>query len=200
MKYRYIILSLGFFCVMLSACSPVAVPPKQYYNLSATLPMQSQTSAQRVLLVTPTSAESPYKGNKIAYTEQEQPYQIHTFAENYWASAPAKLVTPNVTNAMISSGHFKAVANPPYGGSADYRLDTDLLTLVQQFNGNTSQVVFSLHAVLVNAQSNQILHSKNFTVTQTASANNPQAGVVAANQALTSVLQQLQTWVVNSTP
>ena len=183
-----------------TACSPVATPPKYYYNLTATTPvMRSVNPSSHVLLVTPSSVESPYKSNKIAYTEQTSPYQISYFGEHYWASTPDKLLTPNITNAMVNTGHFRAVANPPYGGTADYRLDTDLVTLVQQFNGTNSQVTLSLRAVIVNAQNDQILRSQRFTVTKASSANNPQAGVIAANQALAEILSQLQVWVVGQT-
>lgn len=184
----------------LTACSPVATPPRNLYNLSVTIPPKTATNAsQRVLLVTPTSAESPYKTNKMAYTTVGQPYQVNYFAEHFWAGAPSKLILPNISNAMIATGHFKAVVNPPYGGTANYRLDTDLLMLVQQFNSQGSQVTLSLHAVVANAQSDQIIRSQNFTVTQAASANNPQAGVIAANQALATLLPQLQAWVVSQT-
>lgn len=187
--------------VLLTACSPVKVPPKHYYNLTTAAPLQSKTaSGHSILLVTPTSAESPYRSNRMAYTKQEQPYQVSYFGENFWAGAPAKLIAPNIATAMINTGHFKAVATPPYGGAADYRLDTDLLSLVQQFNGDSSQTTLSLHAVLVSAQSNLILSSQDFTVTKPATANNPQAGVVAANQALADAMQQLQAWVVKQTP
>ena len=180
-----------------TACSPVTLPPKHYYNLEANLGQAKQnTASQLVILVTPTGAEAPYRSNKMAYSKSESPYQISYFAENYWASPPARLISPNVTRAMNASGYFKAVANPPYGGMATYRLDTDLLTLRQQFNGNTSSVTLSLQAVLVNAESNQVLRSRLFTVTQAAVANNPEAGAIAANQALSNVMQQLQSWVI----
>lgn len=193
-------LTLSAVLLTLTACSPVATPPKYYYNLTATTPvMHTVNPTAHVLLVTPSSVESPYNTNKIAYTEQTSPYQISYFGEHYWASTPDKLLTPNITNAMINTDHFKAVANPPYGGTADYRVDTDLVTLVQQFNGTSSQVTLSLRAVIVNAQNDQILRSQRFTVTKAASVNNPQAGVIAANQALAEILSQLQVWVVGQT-
>lgn len=183
--------------LLLTACSPVTLPPKHYYNLMTDVGQAKQkASSQFVLLVTPTGAEAPYRSNKMAYSESDSPYQISYFAENFWASPPARLISPNITRTMQASGYFKAVANPPYGGMATYRLDTDLLTLIQQFDGNRSSVTLSLQAVLVNAQSNQVLRSHQFTVTQAALANNPQAGAVAANQALNQIMRELQHWVI----
>lgn len=195
MLLRNALVILALF--LLTACSPVTLPPKHYYNLQADVGQAKQNpTSQLVLLVTPTGAEAPYRSNKMAYSQSESPYQISYFTENFWASPPARLISPNVTRTMQASGYFKAVANPPYGGMATYRLDTDLLTLLQQFNGNTSSVTLSLQAVLVNAQSNQVLRSRQFTVTQAAVANNPQAGAIAANQALSNIMQQLRSWVI----
>jgi ABC-type uncharacterized transport system auxiliary subunit len=102
---------------------------------------------------------------------------------------------PNMINSLSQSGLFKAVVVAPYGEQVDYRLDSDLQTLQQQFTGKQSQVVLVIRTELTHVTTNQILADRVFKETVTVNGNGPQAGVVAANQALSQFLVALNTWL-----
>lgn len=181
---------------MLTACSPVTLPPKQNYNLVAQLPApQVKQRSQIVLLVSRMTAQASVSSNKMAYTQSNYPYQVSYFAEHFWLNPPAKLIMPNIINSLSQSGLFKAVVVAPYGEQVDYRLDSDLQTLQQQFTGKQSQIILVIRTELTHVTTNQIVADRVFKETVTVNGNGPQAGVVAANQALSQFLVALNTWL-----
>jgi len=184
------------FCLICAACSPlkpVQTIEIQKHILEASVTQKiyckNNKYANKTLLVNVPTASPGYDTKKMIYTKQ--PYELKEFAFNQWVAPPAKMIQPVIVDALSQSGLFKSVVGSPFSGKPDYMLAVQLLTLQQEFTPESSQVNFSMRVELIDRNTRKIIKSRVFTVSQMAVANNPHAGVVAANEALATALSLL---------
>jgi cholesterol transport system auxiliary component len=180
----------------LSACSfgPVKVPNANTYVLSD---ISSQAAYPKVLseslTVMPVVASRGFDSTAMMY--QATPYQLTSFAQNTWAAPPANMITPLLLKSLQRSQLFKTVILGPAMSSTSYGLNTTLLGLYQDFTVKPSQIVLSLNVSLGNNQTNQVVADKVIMVRVKATAENPYAGVVAANVALSQSMDDVVQFV-----
>jgi cholesterol transport system auxiliary component len=141
------------------------------------------------LIVTPPRAAAGFGSQRIIYIRQA--HQLEYFAFSEWIDTPARMLSPLILAAARNTGAFSAVVHAPTSASADLRLDTEVLQLQQEFFGEPSQVRFALRTDLVEEGSRRIIASREFVAVAPASPATPYGGVVAANQAVHSVLESL---------
>ena len=79
----------------------------------------------------------------------------------------------------------------PIAAAGDLRLDTELLRLQQDFATQPSHVHFTLRAHLVDNATRRVLAWRVFDASVAAATDDPYGGVVAANRAVQTVLEQL---------
>ena len=77
----------------------------------------------------------------------------------------------------------------------DYRLDTEILQWQQEFLTQPSQIHCALRTQLVEIQSQRVLAVKEFEVLAPAESEDAHGGVIAFNQALPQLLEQIGEWV-----
>lgn len=176
---------------LLTGCSfdPVKMPLVHQYTLSVVNTKQySKTSPNKTILVTLPTAAPAFQSKNMWYSKE--PYQIQSFSYNEWVAAPNNMLLPLLVESLTSSHYFKAVVSPPYSGISYYRLDTQILDFRQYFFDKNSEFRFVLHATLVNENTHNVIFSRDFSAMIKAAAN-PESGVIAANQAVQQVLNQL---------
>lgn len=206
MTYPPFLRILSMSVVLFSACfmtgcsllKPVKDNSPAIYTFSvpmAEIP-QAKLSSKTLLVSEPQSAPD-YDSHKMIYLTE--PYRLQAFAKNQWADTPAILLQPLIAERLQATGHFLAVAATPFSGVSDIKLDTALLRLQQDFTHNPSQVELILSARLMNATTRRVIAIKRFEVIVPATANTPYAGVVATNQAVDLLLNQLTEFVVTHT-
>jgi len=193
-KVKLLIVQL--FSLALAGCfSAVTLPQKQLYTLSPNkLNLKKYQRSHKTLLVIPVQASDSVDKEKMAYVKQ--PYQLSYFSDHAWAAEPADQITGLITNALRQSNYFKAVATSPFTGTTDLKLSTHLYVLQQNFLYNPSQEQLKLSAQLINTTSGKVIAGKVFYYSIKAHSNNPYGGVVAANQAVKLMLQDLTGFVV----
>jgi cholesterol transport system auxiliary component len=196
MQKKYV--SVIVLAMSVSACSfgPVKVPNANTYRLTD---MGQQTYPKPLgasLTVMPVVASRGFDSAAMMY--QAAPYQLTSFAQNTWAAPPASMLTPLLLKSLQHSNLFHAVILGPAMNNTDYSLNTTLLALYQDFTVQPSQIVLSLDVSLGNNQSNQVVADRVMTIHVNATANNPYAGVVAANVALTQGLDDVAQFVNES--
>ena len=181
--------------VLLAAC--VGPQGKQAdtatYLLNATLPAKS-VSAKSVLtlLVTPTRAHPGFDTPRMAYVREAN--RIEYYAYHRWVETPARMLTPLIAQALESSGAFGAVVQSPASVRANLRLDTELVSLVQDFTQQPSRVRLALRAQLVDAGSGAVIATRTFEAQVSATAEAAQGGAAAANRATLEILSKLSDW------
>ena len=113
----------------------------------------------------------------------KKPFQVEAFVENAWASPPGDMLHPLIVQSLQRTGYFHAVTSSPYSEEADYRLDTQLLVLNQNFLKKPSVIEFVVKVVLTNNDNNHIMASRIISHQIPCSRDTPYGGVIAANRA-----------------
>lgn len=182
--------SLFFSVLILSACSPVKVPPVQEYKLEKASTVRTRQTAHRyTLLVSKPLAASGYTTRDMRY--MAKPYELASFAKNSWVAPPADMLETLLIESLENSQHFYAVVRAPFAGMTHYRLDTQLLSLRQNFLKRPSRIELAIKADLINQKTNKIVRSKRFIAEVKATEDTPYGGVMAANKAVRNVLGQI---------
>ncbi|HAZ7572218.1 ABC-type transport auxiliary lipoprotein family protein [Legionella sp. PATHC032] len=171
---------LGILTLM--SCSPVKVPVTNEYQLTAYSTKQLTRKPRPITMqVTLPEAVAGYQTEEMLY--MKKPFKLEPFVKNAWTSPPADMLFPLLVQSLQSSGYFYAVTSSPYSEEADYRLDTQLLKLEQNFIKKPSVLEFSAKIVLTHISDNQIIGSRIVSLQIPCSQDTPYGGVIAANQA-----------------
>jgi cholesterol transport system auxiliary component len=101
------------------------------------------------------------------------------------------MLGPVLVNALSASGRFRAVMGGPANVSGDLRLDIEIVSLQQEFDTTPSHARVSLRAQLIDLENRDVLATRTFEAVQAAPSEDPYGGVVAINQALEQLLDQL---------
>lgn len=191
----------------LSACSvltPKSTAPPAFYALDDTLATTTRpaaatpAAASLTLIVNPVRAASGFDSQRIIYLRE--PHKMEYFARSEWVDTPARMLGPLLVSALSQNGGFQAVVMASGSASADLRLDTEIVRLQQEFFSNPSSVRVTLRAYLVDEKTRRVVAWQEFDQRVDATADNAQAGVVAANRAVHAVLNELTQFVVVRQP
>ncbi len=191
------ILTITCLTILLCACA-VKLPSVATYVLTVpVLPIHPGIpKTHKVLLVSNMVANPGYKTEKMIYVTS--PGHLGEFTRHKWVAPPAQMLTPLIVQRIEAKNYFHAVIMPPFEGNSDFRLETRLLVFQQEFIQSTSQVRCVIQAVLINSKTNKVLRSGQFQTVVASSANNPQGGVLAANQAAEQISEQIAQFVVTA--
>lgn len=175
---------LGIFIVILglAGCSAVKVPVTNEYQLSSFSTKQWVSKSGGVtLLVTAPEAAASYQTQEMLYVDK--PFKLEAFAKNSWTAPPADMLFPLLIQSMQRTGYFSAVTSSPYNEKADYRLDSQLLALEQNFLRKPSVLNLSVKVVLTRTSDSRVIGSRIISLQTPCQKDTPYGGVLAANQA-----------------
>ncbi|RUR19237.1 hypothetical protein ELY21_04995 [Legionella sp. km535] len=190
------ILSIFILSFGLISCSPVKTPVTSEYQLSSFSAKQWVAKPRHVsILVTAPDAVAGFQTEQMMYVKK--PYQLEAFVKNAWTSPPADMLFPLLVQSLQRTGYFYAVTSSPYSEEADYRLDTQLLTLDQNFLKKTSVLEFDVKVVLTRTSDNKVIGSRIISQHIPCLADTPYAGVVAANKASLQFTAQAVDFVIS---
>jgi len=174
-----------------SLLKPTATPPPAFYALDAVrvAPPPSAPPGAPTLVINPPTAAAGFDSQRIIYVRE--PHKLEYFAHSEWVDPPARMLTPLLAAAIAGTGAFRAVVLTPSAAAADVRLDTEIIRLQHDFQSQPSRVRFTLRAYLVENKARRVLAWREFDAVVPAAAENPYGGVVAANRAVQTVLDEL---------
>ena len=184
--------------VALCACSalgPSATPVPTFNSLNGN-PVSSPVTAWEAalpraptLIINPPRAAAGFDSQRIIYLRE--PHKLEYFAHSEWVEPPARMLGPLMVAALQNTGAFRAVVLAPGAASGDLRLDSEIVRLQHEFQTKPSQVHFTLRAYLLNDKTRRVLAWREFDVIEAAAGENPYGGVLAANRAAQTLLDQL---------
>jgi len=158
--------------------------PRQVTRAPAALPQTAPT-----LIVNPPHAAAGFDSRRMVYVREA--HKRETFAYSEWVDTPARMIAPLIVAALEDSGAFRAVVMTPSAAAGNLRLDTEVIRLQHEFQAAPSRVRLTLRAHIVDNATRQVLAWREFDETVDAAGGNPYGGVLAANRAVQTVLQQL---------
>ena len=185
--------------IMMSACASQSEPPVIEYALSPpVLPVSlPENQLPLTLRVARIEASRIYQVPDLYY--QESAYQRNPYAYNRWVDAPITLLQLVIQDRLAQQGLFKAVLSSTSTLAADRRLEITLHDFSQHFGADGScEGVVRLRANLVDARKGRLLGSRQFMARVPAGSRTAAGGVVAINEAVSRVLQEMTDWLVTT--
>jgi cholesterol transport system auxiliary component len=146
------------------------------------------------LLVLQPETAAPYDTVQMAYSTK--PHEVAYFNHHEWSALPAQMLFPLLTETMEKTGYFSVVITPPYPGPYDYALRTKILELQQDFTSDTPAVLLSLRLELTDVATHQVIAANDIVVRQPMSGKTADAGVTAANLAVSTALRRTAGFVL----
>ena len=181
--HKSIGLLLSFF--MLSGCAPVKTSVMHQYTLENAYDKKTtHKHLNYTLLITKPEAMAGYQTNQMLYVKT--PFTLEPFAKNAWVSPPAAMLYPVLVKHIQDSHVFRAITSTPFADKTDYRLDTQLITLNQNFLAKQSTLNFTAKIAITRVSDNHVLASQLVVKHIPCSSNTPLGGVIAANKASTA--------------
>lgn len=203
--YIFLLFSLPLITAGCNALLSKQPLQKTYYSLERIQIKSAEEFTPSSFLEMPTlmiglpKANAGFDTKRIIYTRA--PLQLEYFAKNEWIDTPARMLQPLLISAMEKTGSFKAVLPKHSSGKSDIRLESEIVQLIQIFNskasdrkpgnGKTSQVQFTLRVTLIDNSTNTVIGHREFDEMVNAISDDPPGGVLAANQAVNTVLEKV---------
>lgn len=187
-----------------AALTPAVAPHPRFFSLAdargaaQVAPQTGNTAAATAptLIVSPPHAAAGFDSPHIVYVRQAS--QLEYYAHNEWVDTPARMLAPLIVGAIEPGGAFRAVVQTPSTVAGDMRLDTEVLRLQHEFLSKPSRVRFTLRAYLVDNVTRRVLASREFDAVAAAPSEDAYGGVMAANEAVRSVLEGLAAFCVET--
>jgi cholesterol transport system auxiliary component len=185
-------------CAMLfSGCtlfSPVNVDTKKNVLNTIPLDLRSERTHPATLLVLEPETTPVYATTQMAYSTQT--HQIAYFAKNEWAETPSQMIQPLIVKTLQNTHYFSEVLSPPDFGRHTFELRIEILELQQDFTSEPAMLKLAMRISLRRDATNQVVATKELSVSQPMSEKNPYVGVVAANEAMPKLLRELAAFVI----
>ena len=185
----------GLLLTLAGGCGALrltATPPQSsFYALDSVkiaTPAASPDAAT-TLIINPPRASAGFDSPRIIYVRET--HKLEYYAYNEWVDTPARMLTPLIIDAVGNSGAFRAVVLASSAATGDLRLDTAILRLQHEFHSQPSRAHFTLRAYIVDNMTRQVLVWREFDESVAATSEDAYGGVVAANRAVQTVLEQL---------
>ena len=180
----------------LIGCSAIKIPVANQYMLDAyskKILVKNKTDVS--ILVSTPEALAGYQTEQMHYVQK--PYELESFANNAWISPPASMIYPLILQSLQKTGYFHAVASGPYADRADYRLDTQVMMLQQNFLHKPSSIELVLKVALTHISDNRLVASRMISEHVPCTMDTPYGGVIAANQATQAMTSTLSHFVIS---
>lgn len=134
-----------------TALQPPRVESPTLYVLVAQ-PLHSPKPVRRdvVIEVAQPRARAGFDTPQMAYIRQ--PYELDYFAASRWADAPTRMLAPLLAQVLEQTGSFRAVVQAPTNVPADFRIDTEIVRLQQNFSVRPSRVELTLRIQLTDVR------------------------------------------------
>ena len=191
------VLLLSLIAFLMTACTAIKPSVTNQYTLNAfSNQAYKRTASARSILVNKPESVAGFETEQMLY--MNKPYELGIFAHNAWIDPPGDMLFPLIVQSLQSSGYFFAVASTASSETTDYRLDTQLIELQQNFLYKPSVLEFAAKVVLTKVSTNQIIASRVIKKRIPCPQNTPYGGVIAANQATRLFTADLTRFVIDS--
>lgn len=189
-------LTIWVLLLFLAGCSPIKTPVSNEYKLGeySNKRLASSPSKLSIFVATP-EAVAGYGNEDMLYVNK--PFELSSFVNNAWVDPPATMLLPLIAQSLQHSGYFYAVTSSPHSESTDYRLDTQLIELQQNFLTKPSHVDLVVKVVLSNVNDNRVVASRLISQQVKCPTDTPYGGVTAANIAAKNFTAEATTFVVS---
>ncbi len=188
--------------IMLSFLGCESIVPREQpvttYELAPRLPDVKHTARPLSIYVASPRSSAVYGSSRIAYVKR--PYEVNYYALNEWAAEPARLLEPLLVASLEASNLFESVTSGATSPPTELRLDTQIVTLRQEFDANSSKTRVVIRAEVVDTVSRRVVLSRRLEAFEPATTPDAYGGVGAANRALERLLAEIVALCARASP
>jgi cholesterol transport system auxiliary component len=141
------------------------------------------------LRVNSSTASAGFDSARMVYSRVL--YKLEYFAHNEWIDTPARMLTPLIVNTLKDKSLFSAVTLAASTADSSYSLDTQIIRLQQQFFSPPSSERLTVSATLIDNVKHKVVFVHELDVVVMAKTDTPYGGVIAANEAVDTMLTEL---------
>ncbi len=134
-----------------------------------------------------------FESSRMAYVQV--PHELNYFATSQWAESPARILAPLLVQRLEDGRMWSSVIQMPTSIRGDYRLELTNVTLVQEFLQDPSRIRLAWRGQLVSIKDRKVVGTRNFEREERAFSEDAYGGVLAAQHAATSLLNELTEWL-----
>jgi cholesterol transport system auxiliary component len=196
MKGRLVALTATLLCAC-SELKPPATEPVTTHVLNVRPPVVAEQRRDIAIEVAMPRAWPGFDSMDMVY--QADPYILQRYAVNRWVDTPPRMLAPLLLRALEDSGAFRAVVQPPLTAPADFRLDTEVVRLVQDFGTRPSTMRIALRVQVTDLRARRVVAARVFEDAEPASTETAVGGATAANVALARMLSEVVRFCVAET-
>ena len=170
--------------------------PAHTYRLSLDLDRAEASPADingQILQVSLPLAEPGFETPRMVYVKRL--YELEHYALNQWADQPARMFASLMVQALGRTGSWRAVVPVPGPIRGDFRLDSYGFSLQQEFMQDPSLVRVTLRAQLIEMKESRLVGTRAFEAVEKAQSDDAYGGVLAANRAIATLLDDLASWL-----
>jgi len=138
-------------------------------------------------------AEAGFEQPRMAYLQR--PYEVNYYATNVWVDTPPRMLAPLLLQSLERMSVWRVVVPMPTAARGDYRLDISGLVVQQEFLQRPSGTRIRLRAQLTETKEQRIMGVRSLESFEPAPSEDAYGGVLAANRAVTRVLESLNDWI-----
>ena len=201
MKNRMFIVVI--FLVFIAGCSLNKITPEiNTYTLSPPSKVMVPTASSadlksKVVQLKPADASRVFSGTNIIYRDQQQGF--NSYAYSRWSDSPVNLLNFYLQQVLEQSQLFSVVIPPDSLSGADLLLESTLYDFSHHVdNKSNSSGVISIQFYLVDARSKKVITTKQFSAQVTAKQFNAEGAVLALNQAMNKISDELLAWLATT--
>jgi cholesterol transport system auxiliary component len=191
------VIGSAWLMLMLGGClaPQTSTEPAHTYRLSVDQSREVRRSAADapILFVGTPQAEPGYDTTKMVYVKR--PYEVEYYAVNQWAEQPTRMFGSLLIRSLEAIGSWRAVVPWPSAIHGDLRLDSSGFAVQQEFTQDPSVVRVRVRAQLVDVKESKILGTRSFERVEPAPTQDAYGGVVAANRAVSALLEDIASWL-----
>lgn len=187
---------LFLFILLCSGCSSVKPNIINHYSLTQYSAKKIyQKKSEHTLLVSIPEAVAGFQSEQMKYTIK--PFALSSFTKNSWSNPPASMIYPLLIQSLQKSGYFEAVGSGAFVNKGEFRLDTQLIELKQDFTCHPSMLKLKMKAMIVKVSENYLQSARIFEIQVPCPQNTPYGGVIAANKATSILTQKITSYVIH---
>lgn len=180
---------MGIISSLLIVAGCQTAPYKTQYTLNTNVQGLVQTQvAPKPYGIIISEVKTFGGGANVDMTYSREANVVEAYTKSAWIEPPTKLIQVAIANAFIQSNGYRDVLLSPTAISAPYKVETSIQKMQQYFDHNQSFVELSLLVRLVDASSQKLLFSQQYSVKEPVLIQNAQGGVEAYNRALDKML------------
>lgn len=183
-----------WLCLWLQfSCAVKPLITNQYVLTTFSKKHSVNKCADHSILVNTPHALAGLNTNQMLYSTE--PFVLNAFIHSAWVDPPAQMLLPLIIQSLEYSGCFAAITSNNNSSHTDYRIDTELIELQQNFLSKPSRVNFVIEVTLTNVNADHLIASRLFYYKVPCVSDTPYSGVIATNQATQLFTQELTNFI-----